>query len=59
MHKAVDATFQANEDTEIGNRLDGAGNGVALGMGDAERLPWIRTTLLDAQGNAAALLINI
>jgi len=49
VNKAVDTTVQTNEDSEIGDGLDGARNFVALVERLAEFFPWVLLTLLNAQ----------
>ena len=49
MNEAVDAAIQTNEDTEIGDRLDGAGDFVALVELTGEIFPRVSFALLDTQ----------
>ncbi len=50
MNQAVDAAVQADEDTEVSDRLDFTFNTVALVVGFRELLPWVRFALLQTQG---------
>ena len=59
MNQAIDVAFQADEDAEVGNRLDAAGNLVALGILRSEGVPRILHALLDAQRDATTLLVDI
>src|SRR5690606_6915189 len=51
VNQAVDAAVQADEDTEVGDRLDGAGDLVALVELAGEVFPRVGLALLDAQGD--------
>src|SRR6201991_3725580 len=57
--ETVDAAFQTDEDTEIGDRLDLAGNLVALLVHGGERFPRVRAGLLDTEGDTATLFIDV
>src|SRR5690606_175892 len=59
VHQAVDAAFQADEDAEVGDRLDLALDLVALLVDRGEGLPRVGGDLLDAQRDAAALLVHV
>ena len=59
MNQAVDAAVQTNEDTEIGDRLDGAGDFIALVELAREIFPWVRFALLDAQGDTTTLFVDV
>ena len=41
MNQAIDAAVQADEDTEVSDRLDFTFNTVALVVGFRELLPWV------------------
>src|SRR5690606_16179939 len=58
VNQAVDAAIQADEDAEIGNRLDLAGEAVALLVCRGELLPRVRHALLHAAADAAAFLVD-
>src|SRR5690606_24580199 len=57
--QAVDSTLQADEHAEVGDRLDLAGDLVALLVDRGEGLPRVAGDLLDAQRDAAALLVHV
>src|SRR5262245_56653223 len=59
VHQAVDAARQADEDAEVGDRLDLARDLVAAVVVVAELLPRIRLALLDAQRNTPALFVDV
>ena len=59
MHQAIDAAVQADEDAEIGDRIDLTGHAIVLLVDRSERFPWIGLGLLDAERNAATLFIHI
>ena len=59
MDQAVDAAVQTDEDTEVGDRLDNTGDTIALAVGRGKRVPGVLLALLDAQGDAAALLVDV
>ena len=59
VNQAVDTAVQADEDTEIGNGLDLTGNTLALGVLLSELDPRIYAALLNTQGDATTLLIDI
>src|SRR5690606_24995641 len=59
VNQTVDAAVQTNEDTEIGDRLDGAGDLVALVELAREVFPWVRLALLDAQGDTTTLFVDV
>ena len=59
VNQAVDAAFQTDEDTEVGDRLDGTGNAVALVVTSAEVFPRVGGALLDTQGNTATLFVDV
>src|SRR5690606_18852379 len=59
VNQTVDAAVQTNEDTEIGDRLDGAGDLVALVELAGELFPWVHLALLDAQGDATTIFVDI
>jgi hypothetical protein len=49
VNQTVDAAVQTDEDTEIGDRLDGAGDAVALDELAGDLFPRVRLSLLDAE----------
>src|SRR3546814_6517604 len=57
--QAVDAAVQADEDAEVGDRLDLAVDLVALLVDGREGLPRVGRDLLDAQRDAATLLVDV
>src|SRR5690606_40294142 len=57
--QAVDAAVQADEDAEVGDRLDLAVDLVALLVDGREGLPRVGRDLLDAQRDAATLLVHV
>ncbi len=59
MNQTVDAAFQADEDTEIGDRLDGAGDLVALVEAAREIFPRVGFALLDTQGDTTTLFVDV
>ncbi len=59
MNQAVDAAVQADEDTEVSDRLDFTFNAVALVVGLCELLPWVGFALLQAQGDATTFFIDV
>src|SRR5690606_5224425 len=59
VNQTVDAAVQTNEDTEIGDRLDGAGDAVALVELAREVFPWVGLALLDAKGNTTTLFVDV
>ena len=59
MHKTVDATVEADEDPEIRDGLDGPGDLVALAEAGGKLLPRVHLGLLDAQGDAAAIFVDV
>ena len=59
MHQSVNATFKSNEDTEVGDGLNVTGNLFVLTMADAELFPWIRSALLDTQGDTTTIFVDV
>ena len=59
VHEAVDATGQADEQAEVGDRTDLAVDLVAAVVVVGELAPRIRLALLDAERNATALLVDV
>ena len=59
VHEAVDTARQADEDAEVGDRLDLAADAVAAIEALGEFAPRIRLALLEAQRNAAAFLVDV
>src|SRR5581483_976494 len=59
VHEPVDAAFEANEDAEVGHGLDGAADAIALLMVLGKLFPRIRTALLHAEADAAALFVDV
>src|SRR5690606_16964936 len=59
VNQTVDAAVQTNEDTEIGDRLDGAGDFVALVGLTREIFPRVGFALLDAKGDATTLFVDV
>ena len=59
MHEAIDATVEADEDSEVGDRLDGAGDLVALREVRGEQVPGVLLSLLDTERDPAALLVDV
>src|SRR5690606_15426187 len=57
--QAVDAALQADEDAEVGDRLDDALDLVALVVGRGEQLPRVGLALLHAERDAAALFVDV
>src|SRR5690606_1936254 len=59
VHQTVDTAFQADEDAEVSDGLDLAGDAVAFLVVGGESFPRIGQTLLDAQGNTTAIFVDI
>ena len=59
VYQAVDVARQADEDAEVGDRLDGAADAIAAVVVLGELLPRIGLALLKAQRDAATLLVDI
>src|SRR5690606_10137062 len=57
--EAVDAALEANENAEVGDGLDVAGDLVTLAVLGGELVPGVGVALLDTQGDAAALLVDV
>src|SRR4051794_4866085 len=57
--EAVDARRQADEDAEVGDRLDGALDAIAALHRRAELFPRIRLALLHAERDAALVLVDL
>src|SRR5690606_25438284 len=59
VHQTVDAAGQPDEDAEVGDGLDLSAHAIAAVVVVRELLPRVRLALLDAQGDAAALLVDV
>ena len=59
MYQTVDVAFQANEDTEIGDRLDSTRDFVAFVVLSSESIPRVLLTLFDTQRNTTTLFVDI
>ena len=59
VHEAVDAARQPDEQAEVGDRTDLAAHAVAAVVVVRELAPRVRLALLDAEGDAAALLVDV
>src|SRR5690606_34857728 len=59
VHQTVDAAFQAHEDAEVGDRLDGARDAVVLVVQRTELVPGIGVALFHAERDAATLLVDV
>src|SRR5487761_2669332 len=59
VHQAVDAAFKPDEDAEVGDRLDAAADTVVLLVHGGEGFPRIGVGLLDAERDAATLLVDV
>ena len=59
MHQAVDVARQADEDAEVGDRLDLTRDLVAAVVVLGELLPRVGLALLEAEGDAATLLVDV
>ena len=59
VHQAVDAGRQADEDAEVGDRLDRALDAVAAVDGAGELFPRVGLALLHAQADAALVLVDL
>ncbi|CQR23218.1 Uncharacterised protein [Yersinia enterocolitica] len=59
MNQAVDAAVQADEDTEVSDRLDFTFNAVVFVVGFCKQLPWVRFALFQAQRNTATFFIDV
>src|SRR5258706_4670079 len=59
VHQAVDVAGQADEDAEVGDRLDHALHLVALLVVHRELFPRVRHALLHAERDAAAVLVDL
>src|SRR5690606_1098226 len=59
VHQAVDVARQADEDAEVGDRLDLTGDLVATVEVLGELLPRVALALLEAEGDAATLFVDI
>ena len=57
MNQAVDAAVQADEDTEVSDRLDFTFNTVALVVGFRELLPRVSFALFQTQGDTTTFFI--
>lgn len=58
VNKAVDSAWEADEDAEVGDGLDLAGNLVALLVGLSELFPRVDLALLHAEADAAAFFVD-
>jgi hypothetical protein len=59
VNQAIDAAVQADEDTEVSDRLDFTLNTVALVVGFRELLPWVVFALFQAQGDTTTFFVDI
>ena len=59
MHQTVNATVQADEDTEVGNGLDVTGDLLVLSVTDAELFPWVGSALLDTQRDTTTVFVDV
>ena len=59
MNQAVDAAVQADEDTEVSDRLDFTFNTVALVVGFRELLPRVSFALFQTQGDTTTFFVDI
>ena len=59
MNQAVDAAIQTDEDTEVSDGLDLAGNTVALGVSFGKQLPRVGFALLQTQGDTTTLFVDV
>ena len=59
MNETINIALKTNENPEVGNGLDATGDLVALRMVCGKRIPGILRALLDAQGDATTLLVDI
>src|SRR5690606_37826332 len=59
MDETVDTAFEADEDAEIGDRLDLAGDLVVLLVDGGKRFPRVGAGLLDAERDATTLFIDV
>src|SRR5690606_33280229 len=59
VNQTIDAAFQTDEDTEVSDGLDFAGDLVAFGAGTGKRIPWVFLTLLQAQRDTTTLFVDI
>src|SRR5579862_1548208 len=59
VHQSVDVARKADENAEVGDRLDLTAHLVATIIVLGEFLPGIRLALLESEGDAAALLVDI
>src|SRR4029077_4266761 len=59
VHEPVDIAGQADEDAEVGDRLDLARHAVAAVVVLGELLPRVRLALLEAERYAATLLVHV
>src|SRR5690606_10941834 len=59
VYQPVNAALEADEDAEVGDRLDVALDAVALGVVDRELFPRVRPALLDAERDPPALLVDV
>ncbi len=59
MHQPVDTAFQPDEDTEVGDRFDLAGDMIALLVRRRELIPGVGQTLLHAQRDAPTFLVDV
>ena len=58
MNQAVDAAVQADEDTEVSDRLDFTFNTVALVVGFRELLPRVSFALFQPQGDTTLTTLD-
>src|ERR1700722_12625479 len=59
VHQAVDVALQADKDAEVGDRLDLTGHLVATVVVLGELLPRVGIALLEAEGDAATLFVDV
>src|SRR5690606_31380264 len=59
VNQTIDAAFQANEDAEVGDGLDLAGDLRALCVLATKCIPGVFLALLDTQGDAATFFVDV
>ena len=59
MYQSIDTAVETDEDTEVGDGLNITGNLFVLTVADAELFPWIRSALLDTQGDTTTIFVDV
>src|SRR5690606_26909152 len=59
VNQTIDVAFETDEDTEVSDGLDVAGDAIAFLVSLGEAIPWVLVALFDTQGDTTSFFVDI